>query len=149
MATREIAVAIVLDTQGRFLLQRRDNIPGIVHPGKVSLFGGHREPGETYLDCITREIQEELSYPVLPEDFEHLASLDELGEVVEGDTVRGEIFVLKDIPSDSVVVTEGSLMTVEADDLGHVEQDFTPVTRFAFRARRTDQTGSGMNPHPN
>jgi 8-oxo-dGTP pyrophosphatase MutT (NUDIX family) len=68
---REIAVAIVLDTQGRFLLQRRDNIPDIVHSGKVSLFGGHREPGETYLDCIAREAQEELSCPGSPEDFEY------------------------------------------------------------------------------
>jgi 8-oxo-dGTP diphosphatase len=64
MPVREIAIAIVYDTEGRFLLQRRDNIPGIVHPGKLSLFGGHREAGETYTECVVRELQEELSYPV-------------------------------------------------------------------------------------
>jgi 8-oxo-dGTP diphosphatase len=40
---REIAGAIIIDTFGRFLLQQRDDILGIIHPGKVGLFGGHRE----------------------------------------------------------------------------------------------------------
>src|SRR4051794_4563636 len=41
--------AVVLGTAGRYLFQRRDDIPDIVYPGTLSLFGGHREPGETYL----------------------------------------------------------------------------------------------------
>jgi hypothetical protein len=36
---REIACAIIIDTCGRFLLQQRDDIPGIVSPGMVGLFG--------------------------------------------------------------------------------------------------------------
>jgi hypothetical protein len=40
---REIACAIIVDAQGRFLLQQRDDVPGILQPGKVGLFGGHRE----------------------------------------------------------------------------------------------------------
>jgi hypothetical protein len=40
---REIAGAIIIDTLGRFL---RDDITGIIHPGKVELFGGHREGDE-------------------------------------------------------------------------------------------------------
>jgi 8-oxo-dGTP diphosphatase len=42
---------------GRFL---RDDITGIIHPGKVGLFGGHREGDEAYLECIVREIHEEI-----------------------------------------------------------------------------------------
>ena len=53
-----------------FLLQQRDNVPGTVHPGKIGLFGGHRECGETYLQCIVREVHEELSYFIPPERFE-------------------------------------------------------------------------------
>jgi hypothetical protein len=34
---REIACAILIDTCGRFLLQLRDDIVGILHPGKVGL----------------------------------------------------------------------------------------------------------------
>jgi 8-oxo-dGTP diphosphatase len=47
---------------GRFLLQQRDDITGIIHPGKVGLFGGHREGDEAYLECTAREICEEISY---------------------------------------------------------------------------------------
>jgi hypothetical protein len=45
---REIACAIIVDTLGRFLLQQRDDISGIIHPGKVGLFGGHRPPMNSY-----------------------------------------------------------------------------------------------------
>jgi 8-oxo-dGTP pyrophosphatase MutT (NUDIX family) len=32
---------------------------GIVAPGKIGLFGGHREGNETFLECVVREVQEE------------------------------------------------------------------------------------------
>ena len=43
---REVAGALLVDTLGRFLLQQRDDKPGIVEPGKIGLFGGHREGNE-------------------------------------------------------------------------------------------------------
>ena len=59
---REGAGAILIDNFGRFLLQQRDDCPGILQPGKVGLFGGHRESNETYLQCLVREINEEIGY---------------------------------------------------------------------------------------
>jgi len=59
---REIACAILIDLQGRFLLQRRDNVPNILYPGKIGLFGGHREGEETFLGCVVREVFEETGY---------------------------------------------------------------------------------------
>jgi 8-oxo-dGTP diphosphatase len=72
---REITGAILIDTSGRLLLQQRDDVAGILHPGKVGLFGGHREGDETFLECVVREIHEEISYFVPAERFEYLASL--------------------------------------------------------------------------
>jgi 8-oxo-dGTP diphosphatase len=147
MPIREIAIAVILDTQGHYLFQRRDNIPGIAHPGKVSLFGGHREPGETYLQCVVREVQEEIGYPVLPEDAEYLTNLDGAGDIVDGDLVRGEVFVLRDVPSDNLAVTEGSLTIVEPDRLVELEPEFTPATRYALGAfLRTSQHAPFQNP---
>jgi 8-oxo-dGTP pyrophosphatase MutT (NUDIX family) len=134
MPDREIAIAIIIDTQERFLFQRRDDIPGIVHPGKVSLFGGHREPGESYLECIVREVHEEISYLAPIEAVQHLTNLDGLSEVVGGDLVRGSVFVLRDVPSDNLVVTEGSLTMVDPKKLVDLEPEFTPATRFSLRA---------------
>jgi 8-oxo-dGTP diphosphatase len=70
---REVAGALLVDTLGRFLLQQRDDKPGIVSPGKVGLFGGHREGAESFLECVVREVHEEISYLVPAEAFEHIA----------------------------------------------------------------------------
>jgi 8-oxo-dGTP diphosphatase len=131
---REIACAIMTDTRGRFLLQRRDDIVGILHPGKVGLFGGHREGDETFLDCVVREIYEEISYFVAAERFEYLASLIGENIDVEGGSVREEVFVARDIPVDELVVTEGSLLVAEPADVLEIDQMLTPSTRFVMKA---------------
>jgi 8-oxo-dGTP diphosphatase len=56
---RDISFAILIDSQGHFLSQQRDDVPGIVAPGKIGLFGGHREGNETFLECVVRKVQEE------------------------------------------------------------------------------------------
>ncbi len=56
-----VAIAI-LYREGKFLLQLRDDIPGIAHPGKWAFFGGHIEPGEEPEEAMKRELAEEISY---------------------------------------------------------------------------------------
>ena len=57
----QIAVAMI-ERQGRWLLQLRDDIEGIVHPGTWGLFGGHLDPGETPEQGLRRELEEEISW---------------------------------------------------------------------------------------
>jgi len=129
---REIACAIVLDTFGRFLLQQRDDVPGILDPGKVALFGGHREGEETYLECAVREIHEELGYFVSPERFEHLISHSGDDLDIEGGTVSAEFFVVRDIPVEAVSVTEGSLLVVNPSDLPALAGKLVPLIRHVL-----------------
>jgi 8-oxo-dGTP diphosphatase len=68
---RDIAGAILIDTRGRMLLQQRDDIAGIVQPGKIGLFGGHRESDETFLECVVRDVSEEIGYRIPAEQFQH------------------------------------------------------------------------------
>jgi 8-oxo-dGTP diphosphatase len=131
---REFACAIVIDTNGRFLLQLRDDKPGILQPGKVGLFGGHRENGETFLQCVVREIHEEIGYFVSPDRFEHLASYDGVEFEAKGGTLRGEFFVTRNVPIDALMVTEGSLVVVEPNELITVERKLAPAARFAMKA---------------
>lgn len=56
-----VAIAILYH-QDQFLLQLRDNIPGIAYPGYWGLFGGHIELGETPANAMHRELLEEISY---------------------------------------------------------------------------------------
>ncbi len=63
-------VSVLLqDTQGRVLMQLRDDIPGIVAPGKWCLFGGHIDPGETILEAAIREMAEETGLIVSPDEL--------------------------------------------------------------------------------
>jgi 8-oxo-dGTP pyrophosphatase MutT (NUDIX family) len=126
---REFASAIIIDTQGRFLLQQRDDIPGILHPGKISLFGGHREGRETFLQCVVREVHEEISHFVPPEHFEHMASYN--GVDANGSAVVDELFLTRNVPADAVRVTEGSLFIAERGDLVSLMQQLTPSAQSA------------------
>ena len=129
-----MASAILVDTSGNFLLQQRDDILGILYPGKVGLFGGHREGGETFLQCVVREIHEEISLFVPPEDFEHLASYEGEDPEVEGAALCGEFFVARNVPVQSLVITEGALLSVKPDQLIAIERKLTPTARFAMSA---------------
>ena len=54
------AHAVIL-VDGAYVLQLRDNIPGIAYPGMWALFGGALEPDEDPERGLRREIIEELS----------------------------------------------------------------------------------------
>lgn len=129
---RQVACAVLVDTFRRFLLQQRAAIPGILHPGRVGLFGGHREGKESYLECVVREIQEEISYYVSPGRFQHLGSYDGLDIEVDGSSLHGEFFVATDIPVDILRITEGSLLVVKCEEVIAVDPRLTPTARFAM-----------------
>jgi 8-oxo-dGTP diphosphatase len=57
----EVAVAILYQGD-RFLMQLRDDIPGILYPGHWGFFGGHIEPGEDPPTAMRRELLEEIGY---------------------------------------------------------------------------------------
>ena len=54
------AAAIIVFEDGRYLLQLRDQKPGIFFPGHWGLFGGATDPGESPEDAVRREVKEEL-----------------------------------------------------------------------------------------
>jgi 8-oxo-dGTP pyrophosphatase MutT (NUDIX family) len=56
--------AILVDTDGRYLLQLRDDVPHIWYPGHWGAFGGSIEAGEDELTALQRELQEELEFTV-------------------------------------------------------------------------------------
>jgi 8-oxo-dGTP diphosphatase len=68
----EVALAM-LERDGRWLVQLRDDIPGIVAPGCWGLFGGHLDPGESPDQALRRELQEEINWCAgeLPFWFSH------------------------------------------------------------------------------
>jgi 8-oxo-dGTP pyrophosphatase MutT (NUDIX family) len=63
--TVEVALAL-LHREGRWLMQLRDDLPGIVAPGCWGLFGGHLDAGETAEQALRRELLEEIGWRVGP-----------------------------------------------------------------------------------
>ena len=57
----EVAIAMI-ECYGRWLLQLRDDIEGILYPGQWAMFGGHLDPGETPEVALRRELEEEINW---------------------------------------------------------------------------------------
>jgi 8-oxo-dGTP diphosphatase len=133
-AHREYGCAILIDTLGRLLLQQRDDVPGILQPGKIGLFGGHREGDETYLQCVVREVYEEISYFLPPERFEHLASYEGSDIDVDGGTAHGEFFVARDVPTERLLITEGTLLVAAPAELVSLQSRLSPTGKAGIKA---------------
>lgn len=68
--------AILLDPAGRYLLQLRDDIPGIWFPGHWGFFGGAIEPGEDAVAATLRELAEEIGIALAPSRLSAFLRLD-------------------------------------------------------------------------
>jgi 8-oxo-dGTP pyrophosphatase MutT (NUDIX family) len=81
MDRKQVAIAI-LYRDGKFLMQLRDDIPGIAYPGHWAFFGGHIEPDEAPEDALKRELLEEIGYvPASPSFFTYYADNNVLRHV--------------------------------------------------------------------
>lgn len=128
---REIAAAILVGTCGRLLLQQRDDVPGIFYPGQVGLFGGHRESCESPLDCARRELAEETGLVLDPGRLQPLVDMQ--AAYAAGGGVRATFFVVRGVPIDGLVITEGSALIVEPAALPLLLARMTPTACFAAR----------------
>ncbi len=112
---------LLIDSAGRFLLQLRDDKPGIANPGLWGSFGGRVEPHETDEretpeEGFVREIEEELAWR--PDGY---ALYDAFGyrTLAEGDPRRQLIYVYAaplSRPLDDLVLGEGQAMDVFPPD---------------------------------
>lgn len=117
---REGTSALLISTDGRLLMQLRDDLPHVSDPGKISLFGGRREGTESFLECVVREVHEEIGYYLPPERFELIGQYSGPDHLTPNGTLRGEVFLVRDVPVDRLRVTEGRLEIVAVNDLERI-----------------------------
>lgn len=120
---REVAAAHIIDTRGRFPLQQRDNIPGTLIPGKIGLFGGHREGNETFLECASGKSMKKSATSY------HQSALNtsQVSEgpthpYVAGGTLSREFYVIRDVPVEPLRLTDGTLFVAEMKVSGAMEK---------------------------
>lgn len=70
----QIAGVFIEDNAGRLVLQLRDDIPTISHPGHWSIWGGRVEEGESPIEAAAREVREELTLNVQVEALRFVTS---------------------------------------------------------------------------
>ncbi|HEY4162801.1 MAG TPA: NUDIX domain-containing protein [Dongiaceae bacterium] len=108
--THAAAGVFLLTKDDRLVLQLRDDIPNIDNPGMITTFGGQAEPNETAIDCALREIAEETGLQADPSDLRYLGSVSKRDW--RGNMTACVFFVLADIDSSALVITEGTAVTL-------------------------------------
>jgi 8-oxo-dGTP diphosphatase len=104
--------ALLVDRDGRFLLQHRDDKPGIGNPGMWGSFGGEIEPYETPEQALLRELDEELGWQPSRYAFVNAYALQE-----DGHHLLVYVYAaLVDVPESSLVLGEGQGMGFFAPD---------------------------------
>ena len=95
----------------------------------VGLFGGQREANETFLECVCREVHEEMSY-FLPHD-----RFERMGGYADPDdgSKLGEFFIARDVPVEALKITEGTLLIVEQSELHELLPQLIPSTYAAVK----------------
>ncbi len=102
-----VAIAI-LEGEGKFLLQLRDDLPHILYPGHWGLFGGHIEPGETPEQGLKRELWEEISYEVVAPQLFRCYTGDQI--------VRYVYYSPLTVPVQNLIQKEGQDLALVAPD---------------------------------
>lgn len=108
----EVAIAI-LHQADRFLMQLRDDIPGLVYAGHWGFFGGHLDANELPDQAVRRELLEEIGYAP-----KHLA---QFGQYKTPTVIRHVYVGQLDIPISQLVLNEGwdlGLLTLEEIQAG-------------------------------
>jgi 8-oxo-dGTP pyrophosphatase MutT (NUDIX family) len=124
VVTRKRSVnTVICNRAGSYLLQLRDNRPGICHPQQWNFFGGGLNMGENALAGGCRELQEETGIQALPESFV------ELGTITDAQQSVTVIMYLLPVESDQIQLHEGAgFAYFMITDLSAI--DATPMTRI-------------------
>jgi 8-oxo-dGTP pyrophosphatase MutT (NUDIX family) len=118
---------ILVDAQGRILLQERDEHAPI-DPERWGLSGGHLEPGEEPLDGAYREVEEETGVRLPPGTLEHFETF-EVFHPAYGSVDQVHVYVAR------VDLTDADIDCREGRQIVFVE---------ATRARTLDLTMTGV-----
>lgn len=135
----EVAIAM-LRQNDTYLLQRRTmsqrSLGGAV---LIGCFGGKRNPQETYLQAIVREIGEETNLSLEPGQYTCIDHVDVPADATTGSqAVHGEVYAA-DVPAAfQVVAYDGELVRMGLQEMYENRDQLAPVTRaYVLQTRST------------
>lgn len=118
--THHVANVLVLNDEGLFVLQKRDDKPGISNPGKLTAFGGTIEPSDiSNLRAAQREINEETNLGVAIEDLSYFKMYRKTQELHNEDSFVF-FYILNGASTEGLEVYEGQgFEVINQNDLNH------------------------------
>lgn len=132
---RSYVGALLVDTNGKLIAQQRDDRPGITNSGMVSLFGGTSHEGESPIETLRRELQEELELEVNSNNL-----LLQTVKHENGTNVACSIYIVTGVDAEKLKLHEGAgFATGTPEEL--LSRPVTGVTQQAieaFMAQRKD-----------
>jgi UDP-N-acetylmuramate--alanine ligase len=119
--TARTAGVVLVDSEGQFLLQKRDDKPTINNPGMLTSFGGAVEGEETNREAALRELGEETNLTIESADLDYLVTIYQ-PMTIEGIPRYITYFTLKDVNAEQLEVYEGQgyQRVNPLDDLGQL-----------------------------
>ena len=125
---RSYVGALLVDTNGKLIAQQRDDKPGITNPGMVSLFGGTSHEGESPVETLRRELQEELELEINSNNL-----LLQTVKHENGTNVACSIYIVTGVDAEKLKIHEGAGFAVGTpEDL--LSRPVTGVTQQAIEA---------------
>lgn len=129
------AVAAIIIVGSSYLLQLRDDIPGIFFPAHWGCFGGAIDPGESIEAALLRELNEELGVALAADRYTRFGCFDFALEIANLPAFARHFFEvpLTQSEMDSLRLTEGSAMALfSAQDILTNTIQMTPYDNFAL-----------------
>ncbi len=131
------AAALIVNSRGEYLMQKRDDTPEIWFPGHWGLFGGGVDPGEGAAEALRRELDEELEFR--PDSISYVSQVVfDLGDTRGG--LRCRYFFeapIDEAQSEALVLHEGEGMRFFAYEALQRESAVVPYDVFGILLHRS------------
>ena len=125
---RSYVGTLLVDTNGKLIAQQRDDKPGITNPGMVSLFGGTSHEGESPIETLRRELQEELELEVSSNNL-----LLQTVKHENGTNVACSIYIVTGVDAEKLELHEGAGFAMGTPE-ELLSRPVTAVTQQAIEA---------------
>jgi 8-oxo-dGTP pyrophosphatase MutT (NUDIX family) len=127
-------VALLLTPDGRYVLQLRDPKPEIFYPDHWGCFGGAVETGESPVEAIVRELNEELGLTFGPQDCRYFTEFTFDFGFAGGGVAYRRYFtvVLRQDGLDGITLNEGAAIEAFTGDRALGDLRLVPYDAFAI-----------------
>ena len=126
--------ALLLTTAGEVIVQHRDDIPHILWPDSLSVFGGGVEGDESFDEALAREIKEELAVELTDYQYEFYKTFEQRIITHPGSSgdIDCHIFFFYDVNPDELTVLEGQGYKILTKDTDITKIKASPIMREIF-----------------